>query len=363
MLHRVLDIKQTLLPNNQNLKTYLLIITLFAVLITLEYSTPPEYVFGYLYTAPILLASLRLHRPITLPITFVAVVLTLLNLFIPITKEVDFAEITNRLIAGAALITTGLLGNVNRQRYQRIITHQEAELKFQEQLVHIREDFIYTLTRDLKAPLLGAIEAIESLLQNRFGDIVPAQRQVLEVISRSHINTVRLVQTMLDVYHNDTQGLKLRLAPINLSNLVQEVITTLTQLANTRNVQIKFEQDNQTSVPAYGDAVQLEKVLTTLLTNAINYARRDGEVKILLEAEPTRYTIKVLDDGRAIPQAELPYVFERFYQGEGDRQGMALGLYLYLSRQIIKAHNGKIWVENLSPHGVLFGFSIPTSAD
>lgn len=360
MLNRVLNIKEALLSNNQNLKTYLLIITLFAVLIALEYSTPPEYVFGYLYTAPILLASLRLHRPITLPITLVAVALTLLNLFIPVTKEVDFADITNRLIAGAALITTGSLGNINRQRYQRIIAHQEAELKFQEQLVHIREDFIYTLTRDLKAPLLGAIEAIESLLQNRFGDIMPAQRQVLEVMSRSHINTVRLVQTMLDVYHNDTQGLKLRLAPINLSNLVQEVITTLTQLANSRNVQVNFDQDNQ-SVPAYGDAAQLEKVLTTLLTNAINYASRDGEVKILLSAEPTRYTIKVLDDGRAIPQEELPYVFERFYQGEGDRQGMALGLYLYLSRQIITAHKGKIWAEN-SPHGVLFGFSIPISA-
>lgn len=326
MLHRVLNIK-SLLSNNQNLKTYLLIITLFAVLIALEYSTPPEYVVGYLYTVPILLASLRLNQPRTLPITLIAVALTLLNLFTPITEEVDFADITNRLIAGAALITTGLLGKVNRQHYKKIIAYQEAELKFQEQLAHIREDFIYTLTRDLKAPLLGAIEAIEALQQNRFGDIVPTQRQVLEVMLRGHINTVRLVETMLNVYHNDTQGLKLRLTPTNLFNLVQEVIATLTQLANSRNVQVNFESlDNRTSIVACGDAAQLEKVLITLLTNAINYARRDGEVKILLSAEPTRYTIKVLDDGRAIPEEELPYVFERFYQGEGDGgQAPAMG--------------------------------------
>ena len=159
--------------------------------------------------------------------------------------------------------------------------------------------------------------------------------------------------------------MKLRLAPVNLINIVQEVITALTELANSRNVRVNLEiQDHyDVSVRVNCDVIQLERVITTLLTNAINYARRDGEVKILLEADSPRYTIKVIDDGRVIPKEELPYVFEHFYQGEGDRQGMALGLYLYLSRQIIKAHNGEIWVENLSPHGVLFGFSIPISTD
>lgn len=364
MLDRGLNIKETLLTKNQNLRTYLLIVALFIIFILLEYSTPPKYVFGYLYTLPILLASLRLNRPITLPITLGAVALTLLNLFIPSTKVVDFVDIINRLIAGAALVTTGLLANISRQRYEKIIVHQEAELKFQEQIAHIREDFIYTLTCDLRTPLLGAIEAIEALQQGKFGDIVPAQRQVLEIMSRSHINSINLVQTMLDIYHNDTHGLKLCLAPVNLLNLVQEVITTLSELANSRNVRVNFElQDNQGAVRVNCDALQIEKVITTLLTNAINYARRDGEVKILLEADSPRYTIKVIDDGQVIAKEELPYIFERFYQGEGDRQGMALGLYLYLSRQIIKAHNGEIWVENLSPHGVLFGFSIPISTD
>lgn len=138
MLYQGLNIKETLLTKNQNLRTYLLIVTLFIIFILLEYSTPQKYVFGYLYTIPILLASLRLNRPVTLPITLGAVALTLLNLFIPLTKVVEFADITNRLIAGAALVTTGLLANISRQRYEKIIVHQEAELKFQEQIAHIR---------------------------------------------------------------------------------------------------------------------------------------------------------------------------------------------------------------------------------
>jgi two-component system NarL family sensor kinase len=161
MLERGLNIKETLLTKKQNSRTYLLIVALFIIFILLEYSTPSEYVFGYFYAVPILLASLRLNRPITLPITLGAVALTLLNLFIPLTKAVDFVDITNRLIAGAALVTTGLLANISRQRYEKIIVHQEAELKFQEQIAHIREDFVYTLTRDLKAPLLGQLKLLK----------------------------------------------------------------------------------------------------------------------------------------------------------------------------------------------------------
>ncbi len=120
------------------------------------------------------------------------------------------------------------------------------------------------MTRDLKALLLGAIEAIEALQQGNFGDIMPAQRQVLEIMSRSHINSVNLVQTMLDIYQNDTHGLKLRLAPVNFLNLVQEVITTLTELANSRNVRVNLEiQDNQGSVRVNGDVIQLERVIKT----------------------------------------------------------------------------------------------------
>jgi two-component system NarL family sensor kinase len=117
--------------------------------------------------------------------------------------------------------------------------------------------------------------------------------------------------------------------------------------------------DRQPSDWVNADAIQIERVLTNLISNAINYARRDGEVKVIITTAATELTVQVVDDGASIPVAELQQVFNRFYQGESDRHGMGLGLTLYLCRQIIQAHNGIIWAENLVPRGVLFGFRIP----
>lgn len=363
MSRRALTIKATFFTENQALKTYLLIAGLFFVLVVLEYATTPDYVFGYLYTGPILLASLRLNLPATLPVTFAAVALTLLNLLIPGIEAANLVDLSNRLIAVLALIITAVLGYVSRQRYDAVIEHQQAKLKFQEQLANIREDFVSTLTRDLKTPLLGAITALKSLQQGNFGEILSAQREVLEVMFRSHVTTVQLLQTMLDVYHNDTEGLRLHLARVDLVELAQESIADLTELANSRSVRVALEiQDQLMSIWADGDALQLERVFTNLLTNAINYARRNGEVRILLEADPHHHTVKIFDDGLAIPEEELPFIFERFYCGDSDRQDMGLGLGLYLCRQIVEAHNGTIWAGNQPSRGVLFCFRLPASS-
>jgi two-component system NarL family sensor kinase len=69
--------------------------------------------------------------------------------------------------------------------------------------------------------------------------------------------------------------------------------------------------------------------------------------------------VKVLDNGPGITEDELPYLFERFYQGQSDRQAKGSGLGLYLTRQIIEAHGGTIWAENRKPQGALFGFRLP----
>jgi two-component system NarL family sensor kinase len=70
--------------------------------------------------------------------------------------------------------------------------------------------------------------------------------------------------------------------------------------------------------------------------------------------------VKVIDNGPGINTSQIPHLFERFYQGDSDRQAKGSGLGLYLTRQIIEAHGGTIWAENRMPNGALFGFRLPT---
>ncbi len=355
---------KTVLPSkNSRLSTLWLIIGLFAVVVVLEYSTPPNYVFGYLYTGPILLANSRLSRAATFKTTIIAASLTMLNLWVPGGYPLRASTVASRAIAVLALIVTGVLSDRNR-RYEEALTQQQARLQAQEQLASVRQDFASTLTHDLKTPLLGAIETLKAFQQGNFGVVTSAQQKVLATMARSHQTTLQLVETVLDVYRYDTEGLKLQLAPIDLVCVAEETIATLTDLALTRQVYISLgygESDFRRSVWVNGDALQLQRVFANLLTNSINHSLRGGRVEVVFESHSGYQIVKVLDTGLGITPEELPNLFERFYQGHSDRQAKGSGLGLYLSRQIIAAHGGTIWAENRSPRGALFGFRLPPS--
>ncbi|MBE9034540.1 sensor histidine kinase [aff. Roholtiella sp. LEGE 12411] len=339
----------------------LLIISLFIIVLVLEFSTPNEYVFGYLYTGPILLANSWLGRLATFQATLISVCLIMLNLVVPGGEVIKASLLASRAIAAMALIVTGILSDRLR-RSEEAIALTRAKLEAQEELVRLREDFASTLTHDLKTPLLGAIEALNAFQQEKFGAVLPAQQKVLATMARSHKTSLQLLETLLDVYRNDTEGLKLDLAPVNLVILAEETASTLTELAANRRVYFSFsygDSDWRQSLWVKGDALQLQRVFTNLLVNAINHSRRGDGVKIVLVAQTSYQVVKILDTGAGIQPEEFPHLFERFYQGNSDRQGKGSGLGLYLARQIIEAHGGIIWAKNRVPTGAIFAFKLP----
>lgn len=342
-------------------QTQTIITGLCGVVIALEYLTPSEYVFGYLYSGILLLVHSRLKRVAAFQVTLLAVILTLLNLFVPKIHSPTLPTIANRMIATLALIVTAWLSDRNR-RYEEAIAQQQTQLQAQAQLASIRENFVSTLTHDLKTPLLGAIETLKSFEKGHFGEITPMQQRVLEMMQRSHSSSVQLVETLLDVYRNDTEGLQLHLEPLNLATLADEVIATLSDLGRSRNVYIILNyghSDFRQSFWVRGDALQLQRVFANLIANSINHSPRGSKVEVILESDGTTHVVQVCDRGPGMNADEIPLLFERFYQGNSDRQAKGSGLGLYLTRQIINAHDGMIWAENRQPSGALFGFRLP----
>ncbi len=334
---------------------------LFGLVFVLELLTPTDYVMGYLYISPILFVKPRLNRSATLQITALAIVLTLLNIWIPGNEPIHPAMVTNRLITVVALTVTGLLSDRNRH-IQQALAQQQAKLQVQEQLASLREDFTSTLAHDLKTPILGALETLKAFDRGQFGEVQPKQKHVLGVTIRSHQTTLQLVETLLDVYRNDIEGLHLRPTPIDLSKLAESAAAALFDLAASRRVHLSLtygESDFRQFLWVNGDAFQLERVFANLLTNAINHSPRGAKVAVVLGTQGAQQVVKVMDTGAGIQPDEMPHLFGRFYQGESDRQASGSGLGLYLARQIIEAHGGTIWAENRSPQGAIFGFRLP----
>jgi two-component system, NarL family, sensor kinase len=338
-----------------------LIFGLFTIVLTLEFITPVDYLFGYLYTVPILLTSFRFGRLASIYATMIAIILTLTNLWIPGGQIITLSMVADRVIASVALIVTGWLSE-NNHSYREAIAKQQSQLDVQQQLVRLREDFASTLTHDLKTPLLGGIAALEAFQTENFGAITAMQQQVLAMMLRSHQTSLQLVETLLDVYRNDTEGLQLSSAPVDLAELAQEVFTHLSPLAAADRIYLTLNygaSDFRQSLWVNGDRFQLQRVFTNLLKNAIDHSRKGERVEIVLESYAHQQVVKILDSGSGITKAELPYLFQRFYQGHSDRQAKGTGLGLYLCRQIIEAHQGIIWAENRSPAGAIFGFRLP----
>jgi two-component system NarL family sensor kinase len=338
-----------------------LIIGSFALFILLDFATPPEYIFSYFYTGTILLTNPKDRRFSKFRITLIAIILTLLNNFIPHPNKIVLSTVANRLIVVIALAVTAWLSERN-QHYEDTIAQAQAQLQSQEKLAQMREDFVSTLSHDLKTPLLGAIETINAFKQGNFGEVTPPQEKVLETMTRSHQMSLQLVETLVDVYRIDAEGLKLQLSPINLVEIAENVITSLRELSASRRVYINIsygDSDFRRTLWVKGDLLQLQRVFFNLLTNGINHSPRGGKVEIIMASDPANHIVKVIDQGAGITESELPLLFERFYQGYSDRQAKGAGLGLYLSRQIIEAHHGIIWAENCFPNGALFAFCLP----
>lgn len=334
-----------------------------AITFVLEFSTPSEFIFGYAYIAPILLISARSPRPRTAQITTMVIALTLLNLWLPDPSQIILATVVNRLIAATALGITGFLSDRSRH-YQETIVYQQKQIEANQTLMGLREDFTYTLTHDLKTPLLGAIETLKAFQDRRFGSIVQAQHQVIGTMIRSHQTSLQLLNTLLDIYRNDAEGLHLDLTLVDLTSLAEEVASSLLDLAASRRVHLSFNYGDthlRRSLWVNGDRLQLQRVFTNLLINGINHSQRGDRIEIWLESRDSYHLVKILDTGSGIPVADLPHLFERFYQGQSDRQAKGTGLGLYLSRQIITGHGGTIWAENRMPSGALFCFKLPIS--
>ncbi len=339
----------------------------------LEIIAPANYVFGHLYIVPILLSGFKLSRKSNSLTCRIVVLLVFMDFFIlDLVHTGTFAiekmppyTLSNRLNVIITLLLTSCLiqrnlkyaDSINLQKTE--IAHHKAELSAQLGLAQMREDFVHTLTHDLKTPILGAIQTIKSFQQEQFGALDALQLKVLNTMIQSQRRSLELVETLLDVYRNDAEGLTLNLQPVNLWSIAEEAVDSVLILSSEREIKIdlkSFQPEDQL-IEINADSLQLIRVFINLLSNAIYHSPRAGQIDVVVDKNDSQYIVQVIDNGRGLNPADIPLLFDRFYQAHSQARGSGLGL--YLSRQIVEAHGGKIWAEPRLPQGTMFCFSLP----
>jgi two-component system, NarL family, sensor kinase len=332
-----------------------IILALVVCIEGVEYFTPTEYIFSYLYTIPILIASNYLTKKQTKWMITVGIFLTLLGLFIP-TVYLGNSIIINRLIICSALLSEGVL-SLRYKELQQQANEQKIRLKSQAELLRTHENFTAALTHDLKTPLIGMEQTLDFLIQGRFDTLTTAQNEVVQLFQVSLKKLIQLTNTLLTIYKNEGGKLSLNYEKIDFDMLLADLVTQWIDAARYRHVELEYDGIEEAMLLA--DSLQLSRVINNLLANAINYTHTGSTIHIQLQRYSKEYQVHVSDSGPGIAEEDIHRIFERFYQSSVARQGLGTGLGLYVCRQIVEAHGGKIWVFNKPQGGCTFVFTIP----
>lgn len=226
-------------------------------------------------------------------------------------------------------------------------------------LIQRREDFVTRLTHDLRTPLIAADQFLKLLQRGVFGNTLSAMRESLEQMAQSNQTLLSMVDTLLEVYQYEAGGKTLDFFVVDLWELCQQVVQELMPLADVKQLTLKavLKKGTETSLARVrGDRLELRRLLTNLVGNAIRFSDA-GSVEVRLNSTVQGVTIEVEDTGIGMNPEEQLLLFDRFRQGKHQRRGNGLGL--YLSRQIVEAHQGDISVSSTVGKGSIFTVYLP----
>ena len=253
-----------------------------------------------------------------------------------------------------AVFAAGLLSML----FERMTWHATiSELRDLQRQMQLQEDFVSTISHELRTPL-GFIKGYStSLLREDTSWDAETQKEFLTIIDEEADRLSLLIENVLESARLQSRTLPLRFQPLRLDAVIRDVITRI----RARHKDLDVSMDLKFTPSIHGDGVRLAQVFENLFTNAIKYAPK-APITVLLEQVGNKIIISFVDRGPGIPKESLAFIFDRFYRVRSEKSVTGTGLGLYICRQIIEAHRGKIWAESMPGQGTTFFIELPINS-
>ena len=227
----------------------------------------------------------------------------------------------------------------------------------QRELESLKEDFVATLTHDLKVPIIAETNMLELFLNENFGSVSEKQEIALKNMQASNKELLDLVQIVLETYKVKDGNIKLYKENIMLKSFIEEIIEEMSPIVFKTKNKLKFILPRDIRVIA--DRIQLKRVVKNLIQNAISYGEAESPIEIRIGEVPKYIVIKVKDYGAGISPADINKIFNKYYSAAKKFRKIGTGLGLYLALQIIKAHGGELSVESEEGEFTEFTIKLP----
>lgn len=234
-------------------------------------------------------------------------------------------------------------------------------VSYQKENERLRDDFIATLTHDLRTPLLAAISGLDFMLKGTLGEISEKQKELVFAMKKSNEDMLGLTNALLEVYRYEAGKIFLCKTRFCVNELIKDCAKELEVLFKQNNTEIIFDFENE-ELMINADKNEIRRVISNLLGNAIKHGGENTKVIVKSQKIGKDAQISVEDNGVGLSKEDQMKLFKRFSQGTSKKRSCSTGLGLYLSRRIVEAHNGSIWVESEIDKGSKFIFNLKNAA-
>ena len=254
-----------------------------------------------------------------------------------------FTQILAVLVAvGAAALAAGLA------------VRQTMEERMRRQVEDARRGLVAAASHDLRTPLASLRLLVEAIDDGVAGE--DRDRYLTEI--RTHVAVLSdLIDDLFELSRIEAGDISWTMRQVELGELIGDTVAAFRTSAEERGVHLAAELPAG-RVVAEADAEKVQRVLFNLIQNAIRHTPADGSVTVRAKGGPGGVEVEVADSGEGIPAGEGERVFDAFYRGDSSRNEDGAGLGLAISRAIVEAHGGRIWLEDADP-GTRVRFTLP----
>jgi len=224
-----------------------------------------------------------------------------------------------------------------------------------------QESLLNTVSHDLRSPLTS-IQGNAQLLLRQLKSTEENGRVIrgVETIATAARRMNAMIQELVDMARIGVGALPLEKTPTALPEFLRELVERLGPAMDLDRARL----DIPSGFPEVCvDPDQLERILTNLLSNALKYSPPDTEVRVTAKKQDGTVQLSVIDQGVGIPPEDQQQLFQRYYRARGTRKTEGVGLGLYITRMLVEAHGGRIWVESQPGRGSTFSFTLPVATN
>ncbi|KPJ54726.1 hypothetical protein AMJ47_03785 [Parcubacteria bacterium DG_72] len=239
-----------------------------------------------------------------------------------------------------------------------VIMHDITREKLAEKM---KAEFVTLAAHQLRTPISGVKWSLKTLLDEEVGKINKKQRAIIEQAYKTNNKVVNLIRDLLSVAEIEEGRYLKKLSLWNIEDIISSVIDGFEPQLKKKKIKIKLQKPKGDLPKIMVDVERLKVALNNIIKNAVRYTFGGGIITVLLIRHEKYIEVEVKDTGIGIPLSQQNKVFTKFFRSSNvmkiDTEGTGLGL--YIAKNIIEAHDGRIWFESEENKGTTFYFTIP----